>query len=36
MVDLSPVALSRFDTDAWKRPWSDTEYSLSSDFGHGF
>jgi sarcosine oxidase subunit beta len=36
MVDLSPFALARFATDAWKRPWSDTEYTLSSDFGHGF
>jgi sarcosine oxidase subunit beta len=35
-VDLSPFALSRFATDAWKRSWSDTEYTLSSDFGHGF
>lgn len=35
-VDLSPFRLSRFDDDGWKQPWSDTEYALSSDFGHKF
>lgn len=34
LIDLSPFALSRFDSDAWRRPWSDTEYVFSSDFGH--
>jgi sarcosine oxidase subunit beta len=34
-ADLAPFALSRFDTDAWKRPWSSTEYRFDSDFGHG-
>jgi glycine/D-amino acid oxidase-like deaminating enzyme len=34
-IDLSPFALSRFDHDGWKEPWSDTEYTFSSDFGHG-
>ena len=35
-VDLAPFALDRFATDAWRRPWSEHEYILSSDFGHGF
>jgi sarcosine oxidase subunit beta len=34
-IDLSPFALSRFDDDSWKQPWSDSEYTFSSDFGHG-
>lgn len=34
-VDLAPFALSRFDSDVWQRPWSDTEYRYDSDFGHG-
>ncbi len=34
-ADLAPFALSRFETDAWKRPWSETEYRFDSDFGHG-
>jgi sarcosine oxidase subunit beta len=34
-VDLTRFALSRFDDDGWEQPWSDSEYSLSSDFGHG-
>jgi sarcosine oxidase subunit beta len=34
-ADLAPFALSRFDTSAWKRPWSETEYRFDSDFGHG-
>ncbi|MGH2559456.1 MAG: NAD(P)/FAD-dependent oxidoreductase, partial [Thermomicrobiales bacterium] len=33
-VDLSPFRLSRFDDDGWRQPWSNTEYILSSDFGH--
>ena len=35
LVDLAPFALDRFATNAWRAPWSDTEYQLSSDFGHG-
>jgi len=34
-ADLAPFALSRFESDAWKRPWSETEYRFDSDFGHG-
>jgi sarcosine oxidase subunit beta len=34
LVDLEPFDLSRFDSDDWHRPWSDTEYVFSSDFGH--
>lgn len=34
-VDLQPFALNRFDSPDWQRPWSDTEYTFSSDFGHG-
>jgi sarcosine oxidase subunit beta len=34
-ADLAPFALSRFETDAWQRPWSETEYRFDSDFGHG-
>lgn len=34
-VDLSRFALSRFQSDAWKRPWSEHQYTFSSDFGHG-
>ncbi len=35
-VDLTPFRFSRFLDDSWQQPWSDTEYSLSSDFGHHF
>jgi sarcosine oxidase subunit beta len=35
-VDLTPFSLSRFDSDSWRQPWSDTEYVLGSDFGHKF
>jgi sarcosine oxidase subunit beta len=35
-ADLSPFSLNRFETDAWKQPWSETEYVLKSDFGHKF
>ncbi len=35
-VDLSPFRLERFDEPGWDRPWSDSEYVLSSDFGHKF
>ena len=34
LVDLHPFRLERFETDAWREPWSDTEYRYSSDFGH--
>jgi sarcosine oxidase subunit beta len=34
LVDLDPFRLSRFETDDWRLPWSDTEYVFSSDFGH--
>ena len=34
-ADLAPFALTRFDSDAWKQPWSTTEYTFDSDFGHG-
>ena len=32
-VDLSPFRLDRFATDAWREPWSDSEYVLTSDVG---
>ena len=35
-VDLTPFRLSRFDTDEWRKPWSDSEYIFTSDFGHKF
>jgi sarcosine oxidase subunit beta len=35
LVDLAPFRLERFATDAWRAPWSDSEYQLASDFGHG-
>ncbi|MGD9714578.1 MAG: NAD(P)/FAD-dependent oxidoreductase [Thermomicrobiales bacterium] len=35
-VDLEPFAIGRFASDNWKRPWSETEYTFSSDFGHKF
>ena len=31
---LSPFALSRFDSPDWDKPWSETEYVFTSDFGH--
>jgi sarcosine oxidase subunit beta len=34
-ADLAPFSLARFDSDAWKQPWSDTEYRFDTDFGHG-
>jgi glycine/D-amino acid oxidase-like deaminating enzyme len=34
LVDLEPFRLDRFATEDWQRPWSDTEYVFSSDFGH--
>jgi sarcosine oxidase subunit beta len=35
-VDLEPFRLSRFETESWREPWSDTEYVFTSDFGHRF
>lgn len=35
-MDLSPFRLSRFDDETWREPWSENEYTLSSNFGHGF
>lgn len=34
-ADLAPFALSRFETDGWRHPWSETEYRFETDFGHG-
>ena len=34
-VDLSPFRVERFSSDAWRQPWSDHEYTFSTDFGHG-
>jgi sarcosine oxidase subunit beta len=34
LVDLTPFKLSRFDQPGWDRPWSETEYIFTSDFGH--
>jgi glycine/D-amino acid oxidase-like deaminating enzyme len=34
-VDLTPFRLSRFDDESWRQPWSDTEYVITTDFGHG-
>ncbi len=34
LIDLGPFALSRFDQPDWDRPWSETEYAFTSDFGH--
>jgi sarcosine oxidase subunit beta len=35
-VDLTPFRLSRYLDERWREPWSENEYHLSSDFGHGF
>jgi sarcosine oxidase, subunit beta len=35
-VDLAPFRLERFESDAWREPWSANEYTFSTDFGHGF
>ena len=35
-VDLAPFRLERFANDGWRAPWSENEYVLTSDFGHGF
>jgi sarcosine oxidase subunit beta len=34
-VDLYPFRLDRFTSDDWRTPWSQHEYDLGSDFGHG-
>jgi sarcosine oxidase subunit beta len=34
LVDLKPFNLSRFNSPDWDRPWSETEYVFTSDFGH--
>jgi sarcosine oxidase subunit beta len=34
-ADLAPFALNRFESVAWRAPWSDTEYRFETDFGHG-
>jgi sarcosine oxidase, subunit beta len=36
LLDLHPFRLDRFATDAWRLPWSESEYELESDFGHRF
>lgn len=35
-VDLTPFHLNRFRSDHWQEPWSENEYSFSTDFGHKF
>lgn len=35
-VDLTPFRLSRFGDGTWEQPWSENEYSFSTDFGHKF
>ncbi|MFN8591857.1 MAG: FAD-dependent oxidoreductase [Thermomicrobiales bacterium] len=34
-VDLTPFRLERFAMAGWQQPWSENEYTFSSDFGHG-
>jgi sarcosine oxidase subunit beta len=34
LVDLTPFRLARFEEPGWDKPWSDTEYAFTSDFGH--
>lgn len=34
VADLGPFRLSRFHEPGWDRPWSETEYLFTSDFGH--
>jgi sarcosine oxidase subunit beta len=34
LVDLAPFRLERFDEPDWDKPWSNTEYAFTSDFGH--
>ena len=35
-VDLTPFRFGRYADGSWQNPWSENEYHLSSDFGHGF
>ncbi|MND03064.1 N-methyltryptophan oxidase [compost metagenome] len=35
-VALTRFHLNRFDNDGWQQPWSENEYSFSTDFGHKF
>ena len=35
-VDLTPFRFGRYADGTWQNPWSENEYHLSSDFGHGF
>jgi len=35
-VDLAPFRFSRFADGSWEQPWSENEYSFSTDFGHRF
>jgi glycine/D-amino acid oxidase-like deaminating enzyme len=34
LVDLTPFQPGRFDSPDWDKPWSETEYVFTSDFGH--
>ena len=34
-IDLAPFRLERFASEAWRKPWSDNEYTFRSDIGHG-
>lgn len=34
--DLSPFTPGRFTDETWQRLWSETEYELAANFGHGF
>ncbi|HQY32011.1 MAG TPA: FAD-dependent oxidoreductase, partial [Thermomicrobiales bacterium] len=34
LVDLAPFDPARFAAAGWNKPWSDTEYAFTSDFGH--
>ena len=36
LVDLHPFRFDRFETEAWRAPWSENEYVFRSDFGHRF
>ncbi|MEI2618810.1 MAG: FAD-dependent oxidoreductase [Thermomicrobiales bacterium] len=35
-VDLTRFRFSRFSDGTWEEPWSENEYSFSTDFGHKF
>ena len=34
VVDPSPFDPDRFSSPGWDKPWSETEYVFTSDFGH--